>query len=120
MIVQMIRRDRQVAAVKFRDEHGAWQGRIVPIDAVSVIDGKHVVPDEAINSGTEYGFDWSIVFPEPLSISAGQLQKMFRDYGIWQLDDLLKMPNEGIAAFLALAKTMYVGVVKRARECIVK
>lgn len=120
MIVQILRRDRQVTAVKFRDEHGAWQGRIVPFDAVSEIDGCHTVPDEAIESGTDYGFDWSVVFPEPLSISAGQLQKVFRDYGIWTPDDLSAMPNEGVAAFLALAKSMYVGVVRRARECIVK
>lgn len=117
--VVIIKVERYVAAVKFRDGEGMWQGRIVPVDAVQDIRGSAKVSQEVLDSGIEYGYDWDVAFPEPIVLPAKMVQQSLREHGIWTVGDLLAMPNEGVAAFLALARAVYASWVRRARESIV-
>ena len=120
MIVRMVRRDRNVVAVTCRDASGTWQGRIVPKAALTDIDGDTAdVSIEAFSAGTEYGFDWDVAFPEPLSVSGDDLTQALRLHGVWTLEDVLANPSQVQAAILALTKAMMANVVRRARDCIV-
>lgn len=120
MIVRIVRRDRNVVAVTCRDVDGTWQGRIVPKAALTDIKGNTAdVPVETFNAGTEYGFDWGVAFPQPLSISGADLTQALRLHGIWTLEDVLANPLQVQAAILALTKAMMANVVRRARDCIV-
>lgn len=117
--VVIIKVEKYVAAVKFRDGDGMWQGRIVPTTAVQDMYGSAKVSQDALDSGTEYGYDWDVAFPEPIVLSAKMVQQSLREHGIWIVEDLLAMPHEGVAAFLALARTMYTNWIRKARESIV-
>ena len=120
MIVRMVRRDRNVVAVTCRDASGMWQGRIVPKAVITDIKGSTAdVSVEVFSAGTEYGFDWDVAFPEPLSISGDDLTQALRSHGIWTLEDVLANPSQVQAAILALTKAMMANVVRRARDCIV-
>jgi len=87
--------------------------------AVTIQGDTVTVSDEAFAAGTEYGFDWDVAFPEPLSISGSDLTQALRLHGIWTLEDALANPQEVQAAVLALSKVIITGIVRRARECIV-
>jgi len=110
--------DGQAAVVRFRDNRGMLQGRIIPKDSVPGINMGRVVhiPIDILeaDSTTEYGFDWSVVLDE-LVLKPEDFQQALRGHGIWTVDDLLQNPQEGIAAFLALAKSMYTSLIRKAR-----
>ena len=120
MIVKVVRRDRNVVAVTCRDTSGAWQGRIVPMTALTSIEGNTAdVPVGQFDAGTEYGFDWGVAFPQPLSISGDDLTQALRLHGVWTLEDVLANSREVQAAILALTRIMMANIVRRARDCIV-
>jgi len=114
--------DGQVAVVRFRDNRGMLQGRIIPKDSVPGININRVVyiPIGILedDSTTEYGFDWSVVLDE-LVLKPEDFQQALRDHGIWTVDDLLRNSREGVAAFLALAKSMYTNLIRKARESFI-
>lgn len=117
--VNIIKVDRRVVAVTYRDRHGMFQGRVVSVDAVTRTDNNRaMVRMEDLENAMEYGFDWTIALDD-VQITAHELQQSLRAHGIWQLEDLLQKPNEGVAAFLAVAKASYALLVRRARDCIV-
>jgi len=120
MIVTIVRKDRNVVAVTCRDASGTWQGRIVPKAALADIQGNTAdVSIEAFSAGTEYGFDWDVAFPQPLSISGDDLTQALRLHNVWTLEDMLANPREVQAAILALTKVMMASVVRKAKDCIV-
>lgn len=118
--VKVLRRDREVAAVSYRDNNGIWQGRIVPLNAVSSENRITIVSDETLNAGTEYGFDWDVVYPDPVVISGANLTQALRVHNIWTLEDLLANPNEALAAILSLARRFHTEMIKNAKDCIVR
>ena len=119
--VYVMMKDRAAAIVRYRDKDGMLQASIIPSDKVADVNIGQVahIPVGVIeNSGTEYGFDWAVALDEVV-LTPDDFTQVLRDHGIWTIEDLLAKPNEGVAAFMSLAKSLYVDLVKRARECIV-
>jgi hypothetical protein len=79
---------------------------------------KVMVPAHAISTGTEYGIDWSIIFPEGITISAEEIQSALYSYGIFTIEDIEKNPNGVVIAMSSLMKKISIGLYKTVHTVI--
>ena len=51
------------------------------------------IDPEAIATGTEHGIDWSLIYPDGITISSEELQSALYAQGIFTLEDIERNPN---------------------------
>ena len=119
--VRIVRIDKNVAAVTYRDKSGMLQGSIIDSEYVTDLRAgqKTFISEEVLESGTEYGFDWSVVIDEVV-LAPERFQQALREHGIWTIEDLFAKQNEAIAAFLSLVKSEYSNLKRKVRLSIVE
>lgn len=76
------------------------------------------VPAHAISTGTEYGIDWSVIFPEGITISPEEIQSALYSHGIFTVEDIEKNPNGVVIAMNSLMKKVSINLYKTVRTVI--
>lgn len=119
--VRIVRIDKNVAAVTYRDKGGMLQGRIIDSEYVAGLRAgqKTFISEKVLESGTEYGFDWSVVIDEVV-LTPERFQQSLREHGIWTIEDLFTKQNEVIAAFLSLVKGVYSDLKRKVRSSVIE
>lgn len=118
MIVTLIGLQGNSAIVSHRDGEGMMHASIISKDYVEGLTIGTVgdVPDEAIATGTEYGFDLEILAEDSYVVSLSDLQQALRLHGIWTFNDLNQNPNQVRAALMSLVQRMHAKLHDLLRE----
>ena len=69
-------------------------------------------------TGTEYGLDWDIIFPEGLIISSQDLQRSLYAHGLFTLEDLKRNPNVLASAISHVIRLSASSLIKSAEQAL--
>jgi hypothetical protein len=114
---KLLKVEGKAAVVKYRDYEGMIQARIISYDDVRGlrINETKIFPNKIINSGTEYGIDWEVLFGEECAITPKDIEQEFRRRGLWTYDDINRNPNHVIASLTALSAKVHKRVIREAK-----
>lgn len=117
MNVRVLKKVGQAAIIEFKDDNGHFQSCIISSDEVlGVREGDSTeIYHKIIEHGTEYGIDWTIVFP-PDMVSIIDVQDALRAHGIWTFEDLLEKQPAVLAAINAVSKVVYMKMLEFAKS----
>lgn len=77
-----------------------------------------LVPALAISTGTEYGIDWSVIFPEGITLTPEEIQSALYSHGIFTIEDIEKNPNGVVIAMNSLMRKISVDLYKTVHKVI--
>lgn len=112
--VTVIRKKKQAVLVQWVDVQGELKRGTVPAGAVH----GGTVDDETLAMAIPAGFPWAEIVRDGIDPEAipGEIERRLHRVGIWDLADLLKMPNAAVGAIQAAYKLDLSALTKAARR----
>jgi hypothetical protein len=76
------------------------------------------IDPEAIATGTEHGIDWSLIYPDGITLSPEELQSALYAQGIFTIEDMERNPNGVASAIGAITRKTSANLYKTVHEII--
>jgi len=109
--VVIVRRSRNSSIITYVDDNGNAQACVIDSDLIR----NDEIHEVDLKTSTPCGVDWSVVFPEGLTITAEDFQNYMYTHGIIMLEDLKRNPSSIGVAFQSILKIKSAEVYRRVK-----
>lgn len=104
--------------ILYTDSDGVFQACIVDSEDVmtSRVGEEFTLEDTVLSTATPYGIDWSVPFPDGVTITPGDFQNVMYRHGVISLEDLKSNTNAVVDALQELLRLSSISLYKAVKN----